>query len=261
MKIFVRENASLKRSKLFIIPKPNPQAKARLFCFPFAGGGVNTFVSWQTQLTNEIELVLVQPPGRGSRILEEPHDTMQKIVDELIQEAQFITELPYVFFGHSLGSRMAFELCCSLKLSGFKLPHHFIASGSKAAHLKTERPSVHDLPKESFIEVLGELSGTPKEVLANPDLLDIFIPLLRADFKIAHEYRAKPIKMPIPFVVLNGERDIEITREQLNAWFELSDNKGESYELRGGHFFIREDTEQVLIIVREVLKRCISSSA
>ncbi|WP_445945603.1 thioesterase II family protein [Shewanella sp.] len=251
----------MKNSKLFIIPKPNPQAKVRLFCFPFAGGGINTFVSWQTKLTKEVELVLVQPPGRGSRLLEAPHDTMQGVVAELMQDAKFITELPYVFFGHSLGSRVAFELCCELKQSGFNLPSYFIASGSKAAHLKRVRASVHDLPKERFVEELRRLNGTPKEVLANPDLLDLFIPLLKADFKIAYEYQAKPIKMPFPFIALNGDRDIEITREHLNAWFELSDATGEIYELRGGHFFIHEDTERVVNIVRKVLGRCVSFSA
>ena len=68
--------------KLFVIPKPIARTKLRLFCFPYAGGGVSTFVPWASDFADDdIELVAVQPPGKGSRIRETPHSNMAALVE------------------------------------------------------------------------------------------------------------------------------------------------------------------------------------
>lgn len=247
--------------KLFLIPKPISDPSVRLFCFPFAGGAANTFIPWVEPLAaEEVELVLIQPPGRGSRFGEPPHTNMDSLIEELMQYAAFITShIPYVFFGHSLGSRVAYELCCRLMTSGLPLPEYFIASGSGAPHLPNEDACLHDLPQKEFIQQLKQLNGTPKELLENQALMELVTPLLRADFRISDTYQAKKICMPFPILVFSGEDERDITPYQLESWSDLSTQGCEWVQFPGDHFFIDQYCEQVLTQVSSALNRSLAS--
>jgi surfactin synthase thioesterase subunit len=174
-----------------------------------------------------------------------------------LEQKSIFADVPYIFFGHSLGSRIAFELAVNLQYLGITSPQYFIASGSRAPHLASRRESIHHLPKSEFIQKLGELNGTPKEVLSNSELIDFFIPALRADFKVAHDYRAKKIPIESPILVLGGKDDIDVTHLELLAWRELSQRETKITLIPGGHFFINEHKsvviEQVDFVVNLVL--------
>lgn len=231
-----------------------PDAKLRLFCFPFAGGSTNTYMEWVKYLPKEVEVVLVQPPGRGSRMFEAPHKTMETLVAEIMECKAYITQKPYIFFGHSLGGLVAYELSCQLYNSSMLLPRHFIASGCCAPHQIRDRQVVHNLPKSDFIESLKKLNGTPREVLANEELMELVIPMLRADFQIAETYRGKLIPMPFPLLVLNGKEDANVCEHQLNAWNELSKVRCQRVTVPGDHFFIHQYQEKVISQVLQVVK-------
>jgi surfactin synthase thioesterase subunit len=249
--------------KLFLIPKPISDPSVRLFCFPYAGGTANTFIPWVEPLAaQDVELVLIQPPGRGSRFGEPPHTNMDSLIKELMKNEAFITShIPYVFFGHSLGSRVAYELCSRLMNRGLPLPEYFIASGSRAPHSPNENDSLHDLPQKEFIQQLKQLNGTPKELLENQDLMDLVTPLLRADFKISETYQAKKICMPFPILVFSGVDDHEITPCHLELWSDLSTQGCELVQFPGDHFFIDQYSEQVLTQLSSVLNRSLASIA
>lgn len=244
--------------KLFLIPKPISDPGVKLFCFPFAGGAANTFIPWVEPLAAEdVELVLIQPPGRGSRFGEPPHTNMDSLIEELMQNSEFITShVPYVLFGHSLGSRVAYELCCRLMANGLPLPEYFIASGSRAPHFPNESACLHDLPQKEFIQQLKKMNGTPQELLENQALMELVTPLLRADFEISDTYQAKKISMPFPIVVFSGKDDHDITPYHLEWWGDLSTQGCEFVHFPGDHFFIEQYREQVLTQVSSVLNRC-----
>ncbi len=240
-------------SNLFVRPKPISNPKVRLYCFPFAGGGSNTFFSWINKFCDEVELVLIQPPGRGTRMLEVPHDDMDSLINELMQYADFITQTPYLFFGHSLGCRVAYELCCRFKSTRKPLPAYFIASASRAPHLKSEQEPSHDLPDGDFIKTLERLNGTPKEVLGNEELMSLLLPLIRADFKIAETYFANQIKMPFPMLICHGKNDSTVNAKKLDAWGDLTSEGHRLVEFEGGHFFINENSEQITSCISNLL--------
>ncbi|MFC7420656.1 thioesterase II family protein [Iodobacter arcticus] len=245
------------KAKIFTIPKPRIAPKLRVFCFPFAGGSFTTYIPWVHCLNDDVELVLITLPGRASRVSEPSHEQMESIISELLGQKSIFAHVPYIFFGHSLGSRVAFELAVNLQSLGITAPQYFIASGSRAPHLESRRESIHHLPKAEFLQKLGELNGTPKEVLSNSELIDFFIPALRADFKVAHDYRAKKIPIVSPILVLGGEDDIDVTHLELLAWMELSQRGTQITLIPGGHFFINEHQsaviEQVDFVVNLVL--------
>ncbi|WP_462155251.1 thioesterase II family protein [Pseudoalteromonas piscicida] len=239
-------------NKLFIIPKPNPNAKVRLFCFPYAGGSPAIFTPWIKKAHENIELVFVQLPGRGARLIEPAIDNMPEIIDELMLHLDFITSKPFAFFGHSLGSRISYEFASQLHTKNQLIPSKIFASGSRAPHCLSSGRHLHNLPHDEFITELRDLNGTPKEVLENEELMELLLPLLRADFKIADTYVAKQLTLPIPIHVFNGIED-SVQKKHVFAWQELTSQPYQLTEFSGGHFFIHQYADEMISIINQQL--------
>ncbi|WP_440055166.1 thioesterase II family protein [Pseudoalteromonas sp. T1lg65] len=239
-------------SKLFYTPKPNPNAKLRLFCFPYAGGSPTAFMPWNNLVHSDIELIVIQLPGRGARLAEEAHDNMEDIIAELLSYQSHFGGKPYAFFGHSLGSRVMYELTVQLLQQGKPLPIKLFASGSRAPHTSSTSKSIYDLPHDEFLDELKTLNGTPKEVLENKELMEFLIPLIRADFKVADTYRANIKTLPVPIHVFDGKQD-KTTVEQIQAWQELTHHPIDVTEFEGGHFFINQHYPSMIEMINKQL--------
>src|SRR5450759_4546174 len=95
--------------------KPNPQARLRLFCFPYAGTGASIFRTWSDGLPAEVEVCPVEFPGRGTRLMETPFTQLSPLVQALAQALVPLMDKPFAFFGHSLGALVGFELARQLR--------------------------------------------------------------------------------------------------------------------------------------------------
>ncbi|QWP76763.1 thioesterase [Lysobacter sp. K5869] len=240
-------------SPWFVRPLPRPSAKLRLICLPYAGGSAATYATWGAQLPTDVEVVAVQPPGRGPRLAEPAHTRMSALVAELIAAFQELTDKPYVLFGHSLGSRVAYEFAQQCPRVHLPSPRMLIASGSRAPHFPAPRAGIHDLDDAAFIARLRELDGTPEEVLNNRELMQFLIPLLRADFKIADLHRATPVELHCPILALTGTEDHEVGDAAVEGWRELTDAGCEIQRIPGGHFFVEHNRALVLEQVNAAL--------
>ena len=160
-----------------------------------------------------------------------------------------------VFFGHSLGALISFELARQLRRQGSSQPIHIIISGSQAPHLVHKEPFLHKLAKPEFIKKLEALHGTPEIVLQNSELMEILLPIIQADFAISETYayyEEKPLNCSIS--VFGGLHDYLASYDDLYAWHTHTSN---SFSLRffpGDHFFINTDQENVLLAVTDILK-------
>lgn len=240
-------------NKWFVIPKPNPKAKLRIFCFPYAGGNVASFYPWVDKLNSNAELVLVHLPGRTSRLFEESHTSMDKLVNELIEIMPCLLDKPYILFGHSLGSRVAFELVNRFTELNIKLPVHFIASGSKAPSEKCRDKVTYNLSDHEFIRELDSLGGTPKELLENKELLEICLPALRGDFQIAETYQfTDKVTFNIPLSIFGGSDDLEY--DELILWEQFFQDPASICIILGGHFFIDSNAELTLNEVNKIIE-------
>lgn len=241
------------KGEIFLFPKKVEKPKLRIFCFPYAGGSASTFFPWVDQFQKEVELVFVQPPGRASRISEHAHKRMKELVVELISKIASITDVPYVFFGHSLGGRVSYELAYQLYLAGIPLPKYIIVSASRAAHLKGLEGNIYNQNDYKFLNAIKELNGTPRELLLNSELMKLLLPMLKADFEIAETYQAQEVPIPVSLHILHGDQDINVSREQLDAWKLLSTGNCSIKAMKGGHFFIDSDPESVIKEVENVI--------
>jgi len=243
----------------FISTKTDDDIKLRLFCFPYAGGNSSTYATWLNALPKYVEIIMIQPPGRTTRMFEAPFDNMEALVADLLNSIVDLLDKPYAFFGHSLGSRVAYELVCQLQAKHFALPECLIASASSAPHLPREAEMAWDKSDEVFIESLKTLGGTPSEFFEYEELVKMSLPMLRADFKISELHRALAITLPCQVHVLSGTEDDNISHENVVAWQAISDKKITVNYINGGHFYIDQNSKDVLSVVSPIIDNLIAN--
>lgn len=236
------------------IPHEKPNARLRLICFPYAGGSSLTYRPWIKNLHPDVELVLIQLPGRGARFSEAPFKSMDVMVKAIGVALNLLDKKPFIFFGHSMGARVAYELALQLFMDKQRLPSHIIVSGSPAPFIERKKELTHDLPDEAFMRHVRELKGTPEEVLQDDELMQLLLPVLRADFKIVESYCNKCIqKIPARVSVFAGKKD-DIDLKDMESWLMLFEsNTGLSW-FNGGHFFVDEFSAEVLLEINKIIK-------
>jgi medium-chain acyl-[acyl-carrier-protein] hydrolase len=231
-----------------IYPKPQPQARLRLFCFPYAGGGASIFRSWPEGLPDEIEVCAVQLPGRERRLREPPETRLAPLVDALAHALRPTMHLPFALFGHSMGALIAFDLARRLRQQGGPRPLQVFISARRAAHLPSTDPPIHQLPTAAFLEQLQQrYNAIPPAVLAEKELMDLFLPTLRADFAI-HETYVYQADAPLscPLAAFGGLQDRRVDRDSLEAWGEQTRNRFSLRMFPGDHFFLQSARGQLL---------------
>src|SRR5437763_9504742 len=205
--------------RCFRVFKPRRNARLRLFCFPHAGSGASAYLNWARLFSEQIEVVAVQLPGRENRLSEPPFTRMTQVVRFLAAEIKEYLEQPFVFFGHSMGALIAFELSRYLNAKLNKQPLHLFVSGHTAPRLPKER--LYDLPVTELLARIQSFSGTPDEVMTSPELLSILIPLLRADFSVCQTYVYTPhVPLSCPITAFAGNDDKPANSEVMRYWQE-----------------------------------------
>jgi len=226
----------------------NPRARVRMFCFPYAGGGASAYRGWAGPLPPDVEVCPVQLPGREGRLRETPFDRPEPLVQALADGLQpYMQGLPFVFFGHSMGAMLSFELARELRRRGQPLPLHLFVSGRSAPQIVDDEEPIHALPEAEFIDKIRELNGTPEEVLQHMELMRLLIPVLRADFAVNETY-VYTEQEPFGFGIsaFGGLGDKEVTREEVAAWKEHTTGRFRLRMLPGDHFFIHGNRDMVL---------------
>ncbi len=238
-------------------PQPNPLARLRLFCFPHAGGGASLYRLWPQGLPEEVEVCAVQLPGREGRMQEAPFTRMTPLVQTLLPALQPYLDKPFALFGHSLGALICFQLARQLRRQVGLLPVHLFVAAWPAPHLPHLDQPLHQLPEAEFIRSLRRLQGTPELVLRNRDLLDIFLPLLRADFAVAetYTYAAEP-PLACPITAFGGLQDRRVGRQPLEAWRQQTTAAFALRLFPGDHFFVQDNRPLLLEAIAGDLTRC-----
>lgn len=238
----------------FLRPKPLAQPRLRLFCFPYAGGSATVYHSWPASLPNDIELLAAQYPGRATRLREAPCLRLDAILDDLEQSIAALLDRPYAFFGHSMGATIAFELARRLQASSKPLPKHLFLSGRSAPQLPPVKQAIHALDEAEFMAAMREMNGTPAEILEHRELMEMMLPILRADFQALEtwEYRSSA-PLAIPVSVFGGIGDDGVPMENLDAWSAVTTGKFKRHMFPGDHFFLNHHHSAMLNIVSRAL--------
>lgn len=233
------------------------QAGLNLFCFPYAGGSAQIFRDWQRAFppSTRVQVWAIQYPGRATRMREAPLTGYESLLEGLTPALlPLLLKKPFAFFGHSMGAMLAFELTRALRRQHSLAPRRLFVSGRGAPHVAADEPLTYNLPEAEFIEKLRQLKGTPAEVLEHEELLQLMLPILRADFELVETYRYEaepPLQCPVS--VYGGLDDEEVKQEQLEAWCELTVASCSFKMFAGDHFFLHTARPLLLEAVRRDL--------
>jgi medium-chain acyl-[acyl-carrier-protein] hydrolase len=236
------------------LQQAQPQAHLRLLCFPHAGGGANVFRGWDQALGEDVEVSSVQLPGREWRRNEPLLTRMDAVVEHLLPAVSlWLTDpRPGIFFGYSMGAAVAYSLAARLlreqaTQSSVPLPVSIFAAACRGPLKLREMKPLYHLSEAEFVEAIRHFGGMPQAILDEPDLLQLAVPILRADFEVLGtcEWSDCP-RLPLPITVYGGTTDPHATRSELAGW---RDHTSDEFKLRlfsGGHFFINDARAQLL---------------
>jgi medium-chain acyl-[acyl-carrier-protein] hydrolase len=221
--------------------KPDPQSRLRLFCFPYAGAGALIFHKWSDALPRDIEVCPIQLPGRGTRLTEPPFTKLPGLVEALARVLVPLLDKPFAFFGHSLGALIGFELARQIRRQHGLHPVRLFVSAGRAPQIPHRARPIHTLPDNEFLTELRRLNGTPRELLDHEELMEVMLPILRADFALyeTYLYSAEP-PLTCPISAFGGLQDRKVSASDLEAW---RSQTSASFSLRlspGDHFFLKE---------------------
>ncbi len=228
-------------------PQANPKAKLRLFCFHYAGGGGLIFRNWSAYFSPSIELLAVELPGRGKRLREPPYTQLKPLIQALSLALYSYLDKPFVFFGHSMGGLVCFELARQLRREYDLTPQHLFVSACRAPQIPDPYPPIHQLEKSEFIEELRRYNGTPEAVLQNQELMDLLLPCLRADFAVLETYNYQPEHpLDCDITAFYGLEDQQVNQAEMQAWEKQTTADFCLQTLPGDHFFLHSH-QSVLI--------------
>ena len=254
---------------------PRTAPRARLFCFPFAGGGSAIYRNWAQSLKPAIEVIAIEPPGRLSRIDEDPVADIDEFVDKLVSEMQSLLDRPFAFFGHCLGGLTMFETARRLIHSTQFQPCHLFASGARPPDRINdqglfEERMMHDLlklaefrinlpsfaqPDDVFAELLRHFNiRATEQLLDDPELRELMLPVIRAEFKMASNYEfvsERPWEIPITCFAARG--DPYVSRHHALGWGRFTNLRLQVHIREGSHFAVVDDAAFIHDVINREL--------
>ncbi|MEV6970740.1 alpha/beta fold hydrolase [Hamadaea sp. NPDC051192] len=229
-------------------PVPRPAARLRLYCLPYAGAGANAFRLWPTAFGEDVEIVGVQLPGRETRLGEAPEFAVEDVAAAIAADA----DRPFALYGHSMGARLAYEVTQALPVPPVRL---FVAA-CRAPQLPPDGPlhGLSELPDAQLVARLAPAGGFAEEVLAEPELLALLVPALRADLAWVDGYRhvTRP-PLTVPIVAFAGESDDRVRLSTVAQWGRLAGAGFTLHTVAGGHFFLHERLPELAALITDDL--------
>lgn len=250
--IGLRAETAVSTGRWFRTAKPDPDPRLRLICFPHAGGTASFFRSWAPLVPAGVELMAVRYPGREDRLLEPFAETMRDLVAPLTTACRGLLGRPAVFFGHSMGASVAYEVALRLRAQGIAAPSALLVSGRSGPGSKPVR-SVARLDDAELIDDMRLIGGTDEQILDDPELRELVLPAVRADYRLVEEYTAEPTEpLTVPVIAYYGTEDPDIDAETVGAWSTVTSSTFDVRSFDGDHFYL---ADQAAVLVDDLFTR------
>ncbi|MEV7242067.1 thioesterase II family protein [Streptomyces sp. NPDC003236] len=231
----------------------------RVYCLPHAGGSAGSYLAWSRsrEVPAGLEFVPVELPGRGTRLREPLLASMDEVVDGLLTMlAERPEEERFLLLGHSMGAQIAYETTRRLAAEGGRpLPRAVVVSGCRPPGAPVALP-LHDRSDEELLRGVIELGGTPAEILEHRELLEMLLPVIRADLGLLARYMTdvRPTVLPCPVVALGGADDRLAGPEWITGWRAMTAGGFRHRVLPGDHFFLHTESAEVMAEIAAVVR-------
>jgi surfactin synthase thioesterase subunit/acyl carrier protein len=229
------------------------EARLRLFCFPYGGGGDSVYRTWGDSLSQRIEVCPVKLPGREDRLEEAPFESLPLLIEALERAILPLLDRPFAFLGISMGGIIGFELARRLRSAHGLSPAHLFAVASPAPH------EVHRATTR-MIDAMGRpgsdidsegayrIGMRPEHVVARQDVAQVLLVALKADFRMmaAYDCREEDGPLDCDISVFGGVQDRLVDRDILAGWSRHTQGDFTLRMLPGDHFFVESERASVL---------------
>jgi external thioesterase TEII len=220
----------------------------QLICFPFAGGYSATFRPLQPLLQDHCDLLVAEPPGHGSNRMPLV-ESLETLVDIYLEDLIPQLGKPFVLFGHSMGGLVVYRIAQKLEQRGI-FPEAVIISAVQPPH--TKRKQLTHLDDGAFLNYVIDIGGVPAELVKAREVLEYFLPSIRADFKALETFEHTDHSLlRAPVHILNGEKD-EPCMQDASGWRQWT-KRIRYYTFEGGHMFLLTETERVSKTIQSIL--------
>ncbi|MDQ0195343.1 thioesterase II family protein [Paenibacillus wynnii] len=227
----------------------------KLICFPFAGAGASFYSGWNEFFDSSIEVLPIQLPGRERLIAEEPYRNIHVAADDF---AKMIEEEGgnslIALFGHCfLGATLAFEVARRLESRGnVKLIRLFVSAASSPKN--TRDYSLSSYSDDQFLEAVEKLTGFVHHAFAIPELRELLLPTLRADFEMDETYiNESGCSINTPITGMFAADDSFVVKDDVALWKECTSGDFELFQVTGEHMYITSTAEQAKEIIKNTL--------
>ena len=217
-------------------PAARSDASTILFCFAHAGGAASAYRTWPKGLGPALEVHAVQLPGRENRIREPRLTRMADAVDQLVPVLEARIDRPFAIYGHSLGGLLGYEVAVRLQQRG-RVPSLLAVSGRRPPQLPIEPPLVHQYTDQGLVEYMRSAGGTPEVILREPDMLELMLPVLRADLTMLETNPPRQTQLDCDIVAVRGKGDHLATHDDVKQWRALTSGQFHFHEFDADHFF------------------------
>lgn len=220
-------------------PKPNADARIRLFCLPFAGGGASIYHGWPQAFSRDVELHAVQLPGRESRLREPRIKSATALAQAVADAIAPHLDRPYALFGYSMGALLALETARALRRGGQPSPAHLFVAAFRAPQVPPVVPPLANLPEEALLKAVRHHYQPSEDALWIPELRDLFLPVLRDDIALVDDYAyypEPPLSCGIDAYV--GAQDRSTPVEAAERWRDHAVAPFVLSVMPAGHFFL-----------------------
>ncbi|MBL1087597.1 thioesterase [Streptomyces actinomycinicus] len=228
-------------------------ARRRLVVLPHAGGSASFYHAWGGAFGEGTEVLVTRYPGRHDRLADPCVDSMDALADHVTAALLPSADVPVTLFGHSMGASLAYEVALRLQREHGVRPAALHVSSRKAPHRLTPR-RLHEQGDEALVAELQRLGGTDTRLLDDPDLRELVLPAIRADFTVVGTYGPRdPAPVDCPVHAYVGDGDPSMSAHDMASWADVTPREFQLRVFPGGHFYLVDQHEALTRAIKEQL--------